>query len=239
MTTPITRFKINDNGTVTIAPDGNYGLITETIAFIEERDRLQQIVDTQERAAGHTCFTTEFAVILRERDAMRAERDELTKMYALACADGAELARVATRRAEERKVLEAERDALQAFKAFVHLRYDQMGVPKEFPDGKHSKEGCRIGDRIDFLEHRLTVEHDWAVKAQEEVARLREASISEAHIDTLAELFFIESEKSRVVRYNINWRDMWRHNKTEFFDVARKALARMATPLPAPPGQSP
>lgn len=46
--------------------------------------------------------------------------------------------------------LEAERDALAAFKSFVHRRLDSAGVPTH-PDGLHSKEGCRIGDRLDVV----------------------------------------------------------------------------------------
>lgn len=39
---------------------------------------------------------------------------------------------------------------LQAFKDFVHSRLDKAGVPTH-PDGPHSKEGCRIGDRLDIV----------------------------------------------------------------------------------------
>lgn len=40
--------------------------------------------------------------------------------------------------------------ALQRFKDFVHRRLDDAGVPTH-PDGPHSKEGCRIGDRLDIV----------------------------------------------------------------------------------------
>lgn len=40
--------------------------------------------------------------------------------------------------------------ALQAFKHFVHQRLDEAGVPTH-PDGPHSKEGCRVGDRLDIV----------------------------------------------------------------------------------------
>lgn len=43
-----------------------------------------------------------------------------------------------------------ERDKLAAFKKFVHDRLDAADVPTH-PDGPHSKEGCRIGDRLDGL----------------------------------------------------------------------------------------
>lgn len=40
---------------------------------------------------------------------------------------------------------------LQKFKEWVHAYLDAQGVPREFPDGKHTKEGCRVGDRLDWL----------------------------------------------------------------------------------------
>lgn len=40
-------------------------------------------------------------------------------------------------------------DALQRFKDYVHGRLDAAGVPTH-PDGPHSAEGCRIGDRLDI-----------------------------------------------------------------------------------------
>jgi hypothetical protein len=46
--------------------------------------------------------------------------------------------------------VEAERDALARFKAYVHERMDAAGVATH-PDGEHSKAGCRIGDRFDAL----------------------------------------------------------------------------------------
>lgn len=39
---------------------------------------------------------------------------------------------------------------LQAFKDYVHRRLDEAGIEKE-PQGKHSKHGCRIGDRLDIV----------------------------------------------------------------------------------------
>jgi hypothetical protein len=43
---------------------------------------------------------------------------------------------------------------LQAFKDWVHAYLDGLGIPTH-PDGPHSKEGCRIGDRMDILRDRL------------------------------------------------------------------------------------
>ncbi len=45
--------------------------------------------------------------------------------------------------------LTSERDALQRFKDWVHARLDAAGVPAN-PSGPHTKEGCRIGDRMDI-----------------------------------------------------------------------------------------
>lgn len=50
--------------------------------------------------------------------------------------------------------LEAERDKLQAFKTWVHAYLDAHGVPHH-PPGTHGAEGCRIGDRMDWLMERL------------------------------------------------------------------------------------
>ena len=49
-----------------------------------------------------------------------------------------------------RRRAEAERDALQRFKDFVHKRLDDAGIEKN-PDGPHSKQGCRIGDRLNIV----------------------------------------------------------------------------------------
>ena len=44
----------------------------------------------------------------------------------------------------------AERDSLKRFKQFVHDRLTAAGVPTN-PDGPHSKDGCRVGDRLDLV----------------------------------------------------------------------------------------
>jgi hypothetical protein len=42
-------------------------------------------------------------------------------------------------------------EAAEKFKAFVHAYLDQHGVPADDPDNEHSKQGCRIGARLDLL----------------------------------------------------------------------------------------
>lgn len=56
---------------------------------------------------------------------------------------------------------------LRAFKAYVHRRLDEAGVPTH-PEGPHSAEGCRVGDRLDLVFHevqRLRDEHSRRVQA--------------------------------------------------------------------------
>lgn len=48
-----------------------------------------------------------------------------------------------------------ERDDLLAFKTYVHKRLDEADVPHEVPESEHTKAGCRVGGRIDWLLERL------------------------------------------------------------------------------------
>lgn len=41
-------------------------------------------------------------------------------------------------------------EAAEQFKAYVHGRLDAAGIPTH-PNGPHSKDGCRIGDRLDLI----------------------------------------------------------------------------------------
>lgn len=50
----------------------------------------------------------------------------------------------------EAVVMREGRDKLAAFKAYVHKRLDDQGVPVD-PDSPHKAEGCRIGGRLDWL----------------------------------------------------------------------------------------
>ena len=43
-----------------------------------------------------------------------------------------------------------QRDALEAFKNYVHKRLDDAGIPA-YPEGPHGAAGCRIGDRLDLV----------------------------------------------------------------------------------------
>jgi Tfp pilus assembly protein PilV len=75
-----------------------------------------------------------------------------------------------------------ERDALAAFKAFTHRRLDEAGIPTH-PEGPHSAEGCRIGDRLDIIQQQRDVAMARAsalTKALLEVAPRHQGGHSEA-----------------------------------------------------------
>lgn len=55
---------------------------------------------------------------------------------------------------EEIERLRADRDKLQAFKDWTHRYLDAHSVPHH-PPGTHGAEGCRIGDRMDWLMQKL------------------------------------------------------------------------------------
>lgn len=47
--------------------------------------------------------------------------------------------------------LKKEVKKLRKFKKYVHKRLDEAGVPYELPESEHTKAGCRIGGRLDYL----------------------------------------------------------------------------------------
>lgn len=70
--------------------------------------------------------------------------------------------------------LEAEISAARRFKNYVHARLDAAGIPTH-PDGPHSAEGCRIGDRLDIaLRQRMPSQDDLvrAVKIEVRAAEI-------------------------------------------------------------------
>jgi hypothetical protein len=67
-------------------------------------------------------------------------------------------------------------DKLQAFKDWVHGYLDSKGVPHH-PPGTHGAEGCRIGDRMDWLmqaKERAEGERDTASKLYAQAAMDRD-----------------------------------------------------------------
>jgi hypothetical protein len=90
--------------------------------------------------------------------------------------------------AELEAALATERDRAakgDAFKAWVHARLDQGGVPTHI-DGPHSREGCRVGDRMDFVFDSLATERAARERAEADTRRLDKieaGKIEIAHFD--------------------------------------------------------
>lgn len=76
------------------------------------------------------------------------------------------LARVRELQRDRQRLLK-ELESLLAFKKWTHAYLDSKGVPHH-PPGSHGAEGCRIGDRMDWIwaekervrEEVLTIAHD-------------------------------------------------------------------------------
>ena len=64
--------------------------------------------------------------------------------------------------------LTAERDALAKFKAYTHQRMDELDVPYEVPDSEHTKAGCRIGGRFDWVRDLIAPPADRAEEKETE-----------------------------------------------------------------------
>jgi hypothetical protein len=93
-----------------------------------------------------------------------------------------DVARLTARVAE----LSAERDKLQAFKDWVHNYLDTHGVPHH-PPGPHGAEGCRIGDRMDWLMSRLAADESTRQPTPEEAEEPPTPEEEAAHDAFLAE----------------------------------------------------
>jgi hypothetical protein len=50
---------------------------------------------------------------------------------------------------------------LQAFKDYVHKRLDEMGVPADPEPSKTAETGCRIGPRLDWVQHDVERLANW------------------------------------------------------------------------------
>lgn len=74
---------------------------------------------------------------------------------------------------QEARLFKQERDALKAFKEYVHERLDKAGAPAQVDD-EHLAAGCRIGGRLDWLEKELAKEreeHRWTMAGADIEAR--------------------------------------------------------------------
>jgi hypothetical protein len=113
---------------------------------------------------------------------------------------------------KERDKYRAEADALRAFKAYVHQRLDDAGVPTH-PDGPHSKEGCRVGDRLDIL---IDSGRYWVGQYRE--AEARERALTEERDAYAEEMRAERSCKDAAQRANS---ELWRQVEALTEDNAR------------------
>ncbi len=73
-----------------------------------------------------------------------------------------------------------------AFKAYTHERMDKLGAPHAVEDSEHTKAGCRIGGRFDWVEAKLAAKDARIAALEGEVERWREeAFISLTHCEAV------------------------------------------------------
>ncbi len=115
---------------------GNAGVYCGCRGFKHPGPAIDWKARAEKAEAEVTRLTNEHA----QRDAANLiKRDQWSAMNArLAAADAALAA------------AEQKRDALAAFKAYVHQRLDDAGIPVD-PPSSHRDAGCRIGGRLDAL----------------------------------------------------------------------------------------
>src|SRR4051812_734489 len=92
----------------------------------------------------------QYAAVVAERDQARRAVDALNMLLREVGWGQGEIDSAATI-AEDNDKLRAERDALQAFKTWVHEWLDANGVPHDPDPDKTTATGCRIGGRLEYL----------------------------------------------------------------------------------------
>lgn len=121
-------------------------------------------------------------------ETLERERDQLTqKVKALEdaplCADHAQLWYTA-RHFEPGECWMCDKVKLQLFKDWVHAYLDSKGVPHH-PPGSHGAEGCRIGDRLDWVMAQVNQLAHQQVKDSEAAADRSAMSLREANYQLL------------------------------------------------------
>lgn len=115
------------------------------VAFaVLARNSLPTLVARVRELEGAEATLREIEQIIPRNEAHRDYAE--TVMLRLFCVDDADRHVISQ--------LEARVRELEKFKAYVHQRLDDAGIDTH-PDGSHSKEGCRVGDRLDEVLGRL------------------------------------------------------------------------------------
>ncbi len=123
--------------------------------------------------------------------------------------------------------VKAERDKLQAFKDWCHSYLDTHGVPHH-PPGPHGAEGCRIGDRMDWLMAKL---------ANAEQAADHIAAEDRAERDALAVTAERQAEQIKRLRESLEWAfgEVIRDGKSPCLDGGKVAAVCAILKETAPP----
>lgn len=116
--------------------------------------------------------------------------------------------------AERLKLAEENVAKLQAFKDWVHSYLDTKGVPHH-PHGPHGAEGCRIGDRMDWLMDQLSLNRAHVVEVGYQLKEAKEEALEEKKAaDTMqAEVNKLIKDIDSLKRDLANLRE--RHGKAE------------------------
>lgn len=122
---------------------------------------------------------------------------------------------------DDLKTTEAERDALQAFKDWVHAYLDTHGVPHH-PPGPHGAAGCRIGDRMDWL-----MEQQAELKAIDEKMCADYSTMVEQLAEVQAERDAAKSEVKRLTEIITGWRTEYDHKES----VTQEQIKRLRESL--------
>lgn len=142
-------------------------------------------------------------------------------------------------------------EKLAGFKAYVHRRLDEAGIPAD-PDSPHKAEGCRIGGRLDIvLGRRCSLDDDGAYKrgyvaAMDDAARKEiETSVTPDPVAEAAKALAEAYATSRSLASSQDQHTMRLSAVSDALDAYRAAKAAAAkqttdapTPIPAPPAAS-
>lgn len=110
----------------------------------------------------------------------------------------------------------AERDKLQAFKTFVHVRLDEMGVECD-PESVHKAAGCRIGGRLDIVAARLEALKEW----EQVNEKLKELATVPATGERGTPLYVGRADVLKIVQEAVSAVKGWERD-VQYWDGAQK-----------------
>jgi hypothetical protein len=144
----------HDRGVTIYARDGE--VILEAFADLEAAEQRAEVSHeaAQQNLRVGVQLTAELEAAKKAAVEMEGRWRHAEKQVKHELITNSAVAQAASEWQQRAEAAEAARDKLQRFKNLVHARLDAMGVPHH-PPGVHGAEGCRVGDRMDWLEERL------------------------------------------------------------------------------------